>query len=99
MKKTILILTLLAATMATQAQNTRPATVEQHSSGLFVFVDSKPTDQYEVIGENKIYIIWSGTAKAIQKKHIRKIKRKFPNANGIIWSTEETEIATVIKFK
>ena len=97
MKKTILTLFTLLIVATSYAQN-RTATVTPEN-GILIFIDCQPTDQYEYLGENKIYIIWSGTAKAFKRKHIRKIKRKIPNAYAILWSTKETDIATAIKFK
>lgn len=96
MKKLFLAFTIMAAMSAT-AQNTRPATVTE-SSGIYCFVDNIPADQYEFLGEVKIYVLWSSKPKAVKRALIKKAKKKYPNASGIIWKIEEYS-AEVIKFK
>jgi hypothetical protein len=96
MKKTILILTILAGTIAAQAQNTKPAIVEQ-TGKYYLFVDSRPADKYEVLGEVKILFTWTGKNKELKKRFAKNAARKFPNGNGLIWHTTTGE-ATVIKL-
>lgn len=54
--------------------------------GIYIFVDSKPVKEYEVLGTVKLAIVRSGPDyEAIRDHLLKKIKKKFPEANGAIF--------------
>lgn len=77
------------------------AEVEQYE-GIYVFVDSKPVREYEYLGTEKvIFTLGSGQYRDIRDKLIRKVKKEYPQANGIIFHFNEgaADKADAIKIK
>lgn len=77
------------------------AEVEQ-MEGLFIFVDSKPVQEYEFLGTEKITIgLGSGQYTDIRNKLIKKVKKEYPTADGVLihFSNGGTDKADAIKFK
>lgn len=84
-----------------QARNST-AEVNQEQ-GLYIFTDSKPVKEYEYLGTVKLEIslINSGQYDGVKSTLIRKGKRDYPQANGIILNLVEggTDRGDLIKFK
>ena len=69
-------------------------------SGLYVFIQSKPLAEYEVLGTvKKTGLVWNGKAKEMQTILIRRAQKDYPKADGIIFDDIAMDHATVIKFK
>jgi len=69
-------------------------------SGLYVFIESKPLADYEVLGTvKKTGMVWSGKAKEMQSILIRRAQDDYPKCEGIIFDDIAMDHATVIKFK
>ncbi|GIV26866.1 MAG: hypothetical protein KatS3mg027_0680 [Bacteroidia bacterium] len=77
------------------------AEVDQYE-GLYVFVDSKPVREYEYLGTEKVVLTFgSGQYRDIRDKLIKKVKKEYPQANGIIFHFNEnaSDKADAIKIK
>jgi predicted small secreted protein len=69
-------------------------------SGLFIFLESNPLSDYEVLGTvKKTGLVWSGKPKEMQNILIRRALKDYPNCDGIIIDDISMDHATVIKFK
>lgn len=62
------------------------AEVEQ-MQGIYLFSDSKPVREYEYLGSEKINfnLFGSGKYDDVRDKLIKKIKKEYPKANGVIF--------------
>lgn len=71
--------------------------------GLYIFTDSKPAMEYQVIGEVKLPMAYGKKKNHFNIKGslIEKAKKAYPTAEGIIidYSRPEDERGTVIDFK
>jgi hypothetical protein len=83
-----------------------PGTAEvERLHGVYIFTDSKPVQDYEYLGTagNSIgaMIFSSGQYQPVRNDIVRKLKRKFPEAEGVIFHFNNKGIdkADAIKFK
>lgn len=69
--------------------------------GLFVYTDSKPTQDYEILGVLDITFSLAVQYSDIRNKFIEKCLEDYPTADGLILTLNSgsTDTATVIKFK
>jgi hypothetical protein len=79
------------------------AEVEQQE-GIYIFTDSKPVKDYDYLGTIKTSgVISFGDAQysGVRDKLIKKCKKDFPNAEGIIFTFKSggADKADAIKFK
>lgn len=65
--------------------------------GLYIFVSSQPLAPNDYLGTVKAGVTWSGDFKEVIAKLVKKAKKEYPAAEGIIFNGEEK--ADVIKFK
>jgi ABC-type glycerol-3-phosphate transport system substrate-binding protein len=100
MKKIFLGLAALAffLTAFTILADKSSATVDQ-KEGLYVFILSKPTAQYEYLGSVKKVLAWSGKPEEMLNSLIKKVKKEYPKANGIIFTNVDMDKADAIEFK
>lgn len=101
MKQYILIFATFAALSFTGRKfNPSTATAEVNQvQGLYIFTDSKPVLEVEYMGTVKIKgIVESNKYTTIRDLLIKRAKREYPKANGIILSSDGFQ-ADVIKFK
>jgi hypothetical protein len=71
------------------------ATVDQEQ-GLYIFIRSKPAANYEFLGKlNMPEVVWGGKPKAIA---VRRAHKQFPNANGLIFQSENFGNVEAIKL-
>ena len=101
MKKTIIIsaiaiIGILGFKFATQKDS---ATVEQ-KEGIYIFMFSKPTAQYDFLGSvKKTGIVMSGSPEEMFKTILKRCKKDYPSANGLIFTSVDMEHADCIKIK
>lgn len=74
------------------------ATVEQRE-GLYVFVMSKPKAANEYLGTVKKSLALTGEPEEMLNSMIKKVKKEYPEAEGIIFTTIAMDKADAIKFK
>ena len=74
------------------------ATVEQ-KEGLYIFICSKPTAEYEYLGSVKKSMALSGQPAEMLNSMIKKVKKDYPKADGIIFTSPDMDKADAIQFK
>lgn len=59
--------------------------------GIYLFSDSKPTRAYDYLGSEKISfnLFGSGKYDDVRDRLIKKIKKEYPKANGVIFHLGE----------
>jgi hypothetical protein len=103
MKKVTLLLcsmffSLLSFSQQVQVKKDN-ATVEQ-AEGLYVFLQSRPVAEYDVVGTvKKTGLVWSGKPKEMYRILLKRAKKDYPNCDGIIFEDIDMDHATCIKFK
>lgn len=103
MKKTIITaacLLLMALQMQAQTITAKhsDATVNQ-MQGVYIFMYCKPVAEYTYLGSIKIKVAWSGQPEEMLNITLRKLKKDYPGADGIIFTSAQMEMIDVIKFK
>ena len=69
-------------------------------SGLYVFIESKPMADYDVVGTvKKTGLVWNGRGKEMLDILIRRAQKDYPDCDGIIFDDIMMDHATCIKFK
>lgn len=101
--KNILLLLLLcgsltAGTAQTAGTNHALAEVNQ-MQGIHLFFMCKPVTPYTYLGSVKIKIVWSGRPDEMVDVALKKIKKEYPTADGIIFTTALMDQIDAIKFK
>jgi hypothetical protein len=91
----ILILTTLAFKVVS-VKNT--ATVEQQQ-GLYIFLHCKPSAEYNYLGSVKSGMAMTGQPQEMLPKMINKVKKEYPDADGIIFTSEDMKQVDAVKFK
>jgi len=79
----------------------RTAEVEQ-IEGVYIFTDSRPVLDYQYLGTVKSSVTWVSTQyHSVRNVLIKKAKREFPNANGLIFHFKDggTDKCDAIRFK
>jgi hypothetical protein len=74
------------------------ATVDQ-KEGYYIFVMSKPTTEYEYMGSVKKGMSWTGAPTEMLNSIIKKVKKDYPKADAIIFTTIDMDKADAVKFK
>lgn len=99
--KYFLILIAMAATLGTtqvQPQQSTPGQAQaQQIQGLYIFFASKPTTQAEYLGSVKVRMCGSSSMERINCV-IKKTKKDYPQAEGIVFQTLDMASADAIKF-
>ena len=107
MKNTILGVTIgfiislfFAFTIVNYELKNNTAEVEQ-SQGVFLFTDSKPLKEYEYLGTVKALIGFDAQYTGVRDKLLKKMKNKYPNADGIIFrfNSAGADQGDAIRFK
>lgn len=79
-------------------QDKASATVEQ-KQGLYIFIMSKPSLQYDYLGSVKKGLALTGQPEEMINSMIKKVKKEYPKADGIIFTSIELDKADAIIFK
>jgi hypothetical protein len=80
------IFILISFTISSTYESKNSTAEVEQVSGIYIFVDSKPVKEYEVLGTVKIAVMRSGPEYIWVRDHlIKKIKKNFPEANGAIF--------------
>jgi hypothetical protein len=93
---------MLVTVVAFKAANYEPkkGTSEvELNQGVYIFIHSKPVLEYEYKGTCKLGVTWSGKASEAINGMIKKVKKDFPEADGIIFTDENLWQADAVKFK
>lgn len=94
----ILTIAIVASAFTFIEDEKAKATVDQ-IEGLYVFIKSKPTAENEYLGSVSKALAWSGKPEEMLNSMIKKVKKEYPQANGIIFTSVDMDKADAIKFK
>lgn len=95
---TTLLVLFIAFAWCQQAEvKTSTAEVNQ-MQGISLFCFSKPVAKYTYLGSVKIKVVWTGQPEEMLNITLKKIKKDYPAAEGIIFTTINMDQADVIKF-
>lgn len=67
--------------------------------GYYIFIMSKPEAKYEYMGSVNKSIALTGKPEEMFKGIIKKIKKEYPRADAIMFTSIELDKADAIKFK
>lgn len=87
---------LVGAGVAEYVVSKKTADVNQER-GLYIFTDSKPVNEYVYLGKVKATLTWQGQYQEVIPVLVKKAKKEYPLAEGIIYIAPES--AEVIMFK
>jgi len=75
------------------------AVVDQEQ-GIYIFIRSKPAANYKFLGKvNMPEVVWNGKPKEMMNIAIRRAARQFPEANGIIFQSENFGKVEAVKIE
>lgn len=94
----VLIAVSFLVTAFTLVSDKSSATVDQ-KQGLYIFILSKPTAEYEYLGSVKKSVAWTGKPEEMLNSMIKKVKKDYPNADGIVFTSVNMDKADAINFK
>ncbi len=96
----ISLTSLVAFKVATYEPKKATGEVEQ-MQGLYIFTDSKPVLEYEYLGTVTATFGMDSQYQGVRDKLIKKAKKDFPNADGLIMQFKSggTDKCDAIKFK
>ncbi len=102
MRKLLFALILISLVAFKSLSNKNLAEVNQ-VQGFFLFVDSKPVQEYEYLGTVKVtaWNVSSEQYQGVRDGLIKRARKEFPNGDGMIFNFNNggTDQADVIKFK
>ena len=105
MKNKFLILTLVAAGALSFSFRTLPdddakakATVTK-KEGMYIFLQAKPEAPNQYLGSVKKSLAWTGKPEEMLNAMIKKVKKEYPAADGIIFTDIDMDQADAIKFQ
>ena len=94
------VLAVIAVLSFRPGENTKDLAHVNQQSGLYVFLESRPASDYTVLGTvKKTGLVWNGKAKEMREIMVRRAKKDYDDAEGIIFDDIAMDHATVIKFK
>jgi hypothetical protein len=106
MKKTItpfllgISLALLLAFAPKSMNESKGMAVVDQEQGLYIFIRSKPASNYKFLGKvNMPEVVWSGKPGEMMNIAVRRSRRQFPEANGIIFQSESFDKVEAVKIE
>jgi hypothetical protein len=94
----IMLLSIVAFKVANYEPKKATADVESYQ-GVYIFIHSKPVMEYDYKGTCKLAVTWSAKASEAINAMTKKVKKDFPDADGIIFTDENLWQADAVKFK
>ena len=96
--KQLLVVTV-AVLLASFTLNTPVTALPDKELGIYLFIRSKPVNKFESLGPvNMPEVVWSGRPNEMIDIAVRRVKRQYPNANGIIFLSERMGKVEAIKL-
>jgi len=101
MKKIIIILVIAVgiAGSAFTVSNEKGAATVAKVEGLYVFIYALPSGDHDYLGSIKAGMTWGGTFSESLIKIIKRTKKEYPDADGIVFQQGDWEKVDVIKYK
>ena len=80
-------------------KNSRICSVDSFE-GMYIFLQSNPNSEFQEIGSvKKTGLVWTGKPKEMFRIILKKAKKDYPDADGLIFDDINMDHASVIKFK
>ena len=101
MKKTILLSLIILISLFTYGQKKVDYSIAKAGiriSGMYVFIGCEPANDYDYAGDIKVNN-FSWTQTTYFEKLVKKAKKKYPNANGMIFRRNNPQKAELITFR
>jgi len=94
-------LSLIAAlAFTTQTENKKDLARVNRVEGYYIFIQCAPIAEYDVLGTvKKTGVTWSGSPEEMYRTLLKRMKKDYPKADGIIFDDVAMEHATCIQFK
>ncbi len=102
MKKIFLLFIVAAAIFSFKTKSNNSLAEVNQIGGYYIFVDSKPSAEYDYLGTVKgAGFVSSAQYQPVRDGLIRKARKKFPNGDGLIFNFANGSVdkVDVIKFK
>jgi hypothetical protein len=97
MKKLIVIgLLLLSVNVFSQDKNICKTNLKYQ--GVAIFIESEPVKEYEIINYERHRIKWFPNPGKDLERIVKKIKKRYPAAEGIIFRLNKKRRCDIIKF-
>lgn len=80
-------------------ENTKATATVEQKQGLYIFILSKPTTEYNYLGSVKKNVAWSGKPEEMLNSMIKKMLKEYPKADAIIFTNLQMDMADAIQFK
>lgn len=98
------LLVVIAATALLSASITeyvvKKATAEvDQVEGLYLFFNAAPVSDTEYLGTVKVGMTWDSKTTTRRDAIIKKVKKEYPEAEGIVFKAWDFESAEAIRFK
>lgn len=94
----IIAIAVLASAFTLVDSDKEKANVEQ-MDGLYIFIKSKPVAENDYLGSVKKSLALTGNPEEMLNSMIKKVKKEYPSADGIIFTSVSMDKADAIKFK
>jgi len=96
----LIILSLLSFSFKSYFDNQKSDARVNQAEGLYVFLQSTPLREYEVLGTvKKTGFVWTGQPEEMYRIILRRAKKEYPNCEGVIFEDIQMTHAMCIKFK
>ena len=93
------VLVLSGLLMGFQTAADKADATTERIEGLYVFIHSKPKAEYDYLGSIKKVVVLNSEPEGMLNAMLRKLKKEYPTADGIIFTSMNMEKADAIKFK
>lgn len=91
---------LLFMSAIPQATVKKNAAEANRYENYYIFIQSKPVADYTVIGSvKKTGVVWTGSPEEMFNTIMKRVKKEFPDCEGVIFEDITLERASCIKFK
>lgn len=99
MKKILLFLSCIFIFSAYKIISEKNSAIVEQEEGINIFIKSKPVAEYEYLGSVKKGMALSGQPEEMFNSMVKKCKKEFPSANGLIFTSIGLDKADCVKFK
>lgn len=74
--------------------------IADQEQGIFIFIRSKPASNYKFLGKvNMPEVVWNGRPKEMINTAIRRTLKQYPEANGVIFQSENFGKVEAVKLE
>ena len=102
MKKTVFLAIAIAFTLFTDFKlipGPKANAIVDQQEGVYLFLFCKPSSEYDYLGSIKVKAAWTGQTTEMVNGMLKKLKKDYPQADGLIFTTADLDKADAVKFK